>query len=271
VYSHIQAHQTVGSFTLLGTVAHSPTTIPFFLPSVPAGFPSPAQDHLEARVYLDELMDFRRPQVELIEAHGNSLRGVGIFNRDILAIDKSLDPQSGDVIAALLNGEPVLQILGHEAGQLVLRSAPVVAPRFILDAEDFVVQGVYVGLARRSHAPNISLAQPGTFRSVSLDELLHFRQPQIFLIRVNGHSLSGLGILHSDILAIDKALQVKPGSVIVACINGEPLLKVFDLEDGRVVLRSANEKYSPRYILEGEEFSVWGVMVGLARRGRLGD
>ena len=104
-----------------------------------------------------------------------------------------------------------------------------------------------------------------------MDELLHFRQPQIFLIRVNGHSLSGLGILHSDILAIDKALQVKPGNVIVACINGEPLLKIFDLEDGRVVLRSANEKYSPRYILEGEEFSVWGVMVGLARRGRLGE
>lgn len=258
------------SFTLLGPVAHSPATIPFFLPSIPAGFPSPAQDHLEARVYLDELMDFRRPQVELIEAYGQGLQGVGILHRDILVVDKSLEARPGDVVAALLNGEPVLQILDRNAGQIALRSEADGAPRCVLEAEDFIVLGVYVGLARRTHILDIGLVQPGAFRSVSLDELLHFRLPQIFLIRVNGHSLNGLGILHADIVAIDKALQVKPGNVIVACINGEPILKVFDLEDGRVVLRSANARYAPRYILEGEDFSVWGVMAGLARRGRLG-
>ena len=261
----------MSSFSLLGPVAHSPTTIPFLLPSVPAGFPSPAQDHLEARVYLDELMDFRRPQVELIEAHGHGLRGVGILNRDILAIDKSLDARPGDVVAVLLNGEPLLSILDRESTHLVLRSGSGDVPRIVLDAEDLVVQGVYVGLARRTQYQDIRQASPGAFRAVSLDELMHFRNPQIFLIRVNGHSLTGLGILHADILAIDKALQVKPGNVIVACINGEPILKVFDREDGQVVLRSANSRYSPRYILEGEDFSVWGVMVGLARRGRLDD
>lgn len=260
----------MGSFTLLGPVAHSATTVPFFLPSIPAGFPSPAQDHMEARVYLDELMDFRRPQVELIEVHGHSLKDVGILHRDILVIDKSLDARPGDAVAALLNGEPVLQIFDRQAGQLALRSEANGSPRLVHEAEDFVVLGVYVGLARRTQNLDIGPAQPGGFQPVSIDELLQFRVPQVFLIRVNGHSLSGLGVLNSDILAIDKALQVKPGDVIVACINGEPILKVFDLEDGRVVLRSANQRYAPRYILEGEDFSVWGVMAGLARRGRLG-
>jgi len=37
----------VDSISILGPVAPCPTTIPFFLPTVPAGFPSPAQDHIE--------------------------------------------------------------------------------------------------------------------------------------------------------------------------------------------------------------------------------
>lgn len=46
------------------------------------------------------------------------------------------------------------------------------------------------------------------------------------------------------------------------------LIKIFDIEQQQVVLRSANPAYPPRYVLEGEELQIWGIYVGLCRQGR---
>lgn len=77
-----------------------------------------------------------------------------------------------------------------------------------------------------------------------------------------------LGILDGDLVLIDKALQPLREDVVIACLNGDSLIKIFDFEQQQVVLRSANPAYSPRYVLEGEELRIWGVYVGLCRQGR---
>jgi DNA polymerase V len=105
---------------------------------------------------------------------------------------------------------------------------------------------------------------------ISLDELFRLHRPQIYLAQVSGHSLTGLGILDGDLVLIDKALQPRREDVVIACLNGDPLIKIFDLESQQVVLRSANPAYPPRYVLEGEELHIWGVYIGLCRRGRNG-
>lgn len=110
------------SVSIFGPVAPSPTTIPFFLPTVPAGFPSPAQDHIEQRVSLDELFQLHRPQIYLAQVSGHSLTGLGILDGDLVLIDKALQPRREDVVIACLNGDPLIKIFDIEQQQVVLRS-----------------------------------------------------------------------------------------------------------------------------------------------------
>lgn len=57
-------------YTVLGQLLPSSTPFPIFANRVPAGFPSPAQDHLERHISLDELLNLRAPHVYLVEAGG---------------------------------------------------------------------------------------------------------------------------------------------------------------------------------------------------------
>lgn len=138
------------SVTVLGQIESGGTEVPYFLPSVPAGFPSPAQDHLEQRISLDELFGLHRPQIYLARVAGESLQGLGILDGDMVLIDKSAKAKRGDVVIACVNGEPLLKILGGDQHQVILLSAnPQYPPRYVLEAEEFQVWGVYVGLCRQ--------------------------------------------------------------------------------------------------------------------------
>lgn len=99
----------------------------------------------------------------------------------------------------------------------------------------------------------------------SLDELTRIREPHTYMARASGDSMIGIGIFDKDILIIDKGLDAERGNVIIAVINGDAMVKIYDLDHDRIVLRSANPKYPPRYILENEEFSCWGVVVNSIR------
>lgn len=135
--------------TILGRAAPSPSLLPYYLPSVPAGFPSPAQDHIEQRISLDDLFGLHRPQIFLAQVEGHSLIGLGILDGDLVLIDKALTPRRDDVVVACLNGEQLLKIYDREGDQVVLRSAnPEYRPRYVLEAEELHIWGVYVGVCR---------------------------------------------------------------------------------------------------------------------------
>lgn len=78
---------------ILGPAAPATIALPFFSFCVPAGFPSPAQDHLEGSISLDELMNIRAPHTYLARAGGESMIHVGIFDKDILIIDRGAKPR----------------------------------------------------------------------------------------------------------------------------------------------------------------------------------
>lgn len=117
--------------------------LPLFAFHVPAGFPSPAQDHLEQEISLDELLQLRAPHTYLVRVDGDSMVGAGIFNGDLLVVDRSVDPRSGDIVIAALNGEPIAKRFCRENGGIVLRSEnPAYAPRYVLDGDELDVWGV---------------------------------------------------------------------------------------------------------------------------------
>jgi DNA polymerase V len=97
-------------------------------------------------------------------------------------------------------------------------------------------------------------------QKISLDQLLNIRAPGTYLIKVEGDSMQGAGIFSGDILIVDKGMEPAAGRVVIALVNRDPLVKYLSFVDGMPVLTSANSKYPARYILENDEFEVWGVV-----------
>jgi DNA polymerase V len=100
---------------------------------------------------------------------------------------------------------------------------------------------------------------------LSLDELLNIRDAATYLVRVEGDSMQGAGIHSGDLLVVSKAREPVRGDIIIAVINGEPMCKRLDFREAQPLLRSENPQYPPRYIMEGDEFSVWGVVTHSVR------
>lgn len=73
--------------------------------SVKAGFPSPAEDFLEKRIDLNEHLIPHPTSTFLIRVSGESMIGAGIFDKDILIVDKSLNPVSSNVVVAVIDNE----------------------------------------------------------------------------------------------------------------------------------------------------------------------
>ena len=68
------------SFTILGPLVEGGVALPLCSFKVPAGFPSPAADHIEQQISLDELLNIRAPHVYLVSIEGDSMQGAGIFD-----------------------------------------------------------------------------------------------------------------------------------------------------------------------------------------------
>lgn len=117
-------------------------------PGLKAGFPSPAED------YLHESLDFNRDLIRHPEATfygrvaGDSMQDAGICEGDIAVIDRSVEPQDGDVIVAYINGEFTIKFLDlthRKDGYIELRpSNKNYNPIRIDDSDNFEVWGVVV-------------------------------------------------------------------------------------------------------------------------------
>jgi DNA polymerase V len=79
--------------------------LPNFVSGVQAGFPSPADDFIENQLDLNELMVPHPTSTFFVRVEGDSMRGAGINNGDILVVDRSLEPASGKIVVAIINGE----------------------------------------------------------------------------------------------------------------------------------------------------------------------
>lgn len=73
--------------------------------SVVAGFPSPAEQYIEPPLDLNELLVKRPAATFFVRVSGESMIGEGIHDGDILVVDRSMRPKSGDVIVSSIDGE----------------------------------------------------------------------------------------------------------------------------------------------------------------------
>lgn len=133
---------------------HAPLTagglkLPLCLARVPAGFPSPAADHIEAHISLDEVLNIRAPHVYLVSIVGDSMQGVGIFDGDLAIVDRSIEPVNGHIVVALLNNDPICKRFSRRGKDIVLLSENAkFPPRYVLEGDELSIWGVITGTIR---------------------------------------------------------------------------------------------------------------------------
>ena len=123
--------------------------IPIYIEAGVCGFESPAAQYSELGVSLDELL-IKHPDATFIGvASGSSMQEVGIFQGDLLLVDRAEQADNGDVIVANLNGLFVCKLL-DKANARLLSASPLHKPVQLTPADEFQLEGV-VTLSVRMH------------------------------------------------------------------------------------------------------------------------
>lgn len=86
-------------------------TLPMLEGGVSAGFPSPAADFTDDRINLNQHLIKNISTTFIAVAEGHSMEGAGIGHKDLLVIDKSLEPKCGDIAVCVIDGEFTLKRL----------------------------------------------------------------------------------------------------------------------------------------------------------------
>ncbi len=96
--------------------------ISFFYSSVKAGFPSPADDFAETGIDLNQYLIEHPISTYLVKASGDSMIDEGIFDEDVLVVDKSKTPENGDIVIASIQGDFTVKKYIEKGNKRLLRS-----------------------------------------------------------------------------------------------------------------------------------------------------
>ena len=125
------------------------TQIPSFSHSIAVGFPSPAEDPMDLNQYLIK----HSAATYLARAQGHSMEGCGIYDGDILIVDRSIEVQHGHVIIAALDGQLTCKIL--DKNNHCLRSANKDYPPIpVNEYSGLMMEGVVIHSIRHHNVVN---------------------------------------------------------------------------------------------------------------------
>lgn len=116
--------------------------LPLVSASVEAGFPSPADDHLERGIDLNEEL-IRNPAATFyVRVKGESMRDAGIHPGDILIIDRSVTPTDRQIVVAMIDGEFTVKRFRKHGGKITLEAEnPSFQPIEIGENQELTIWG----------------------------------------------------------------------------------------------------------------------------------
>lgn len=123
-------------------------------PRAQAGFPSPAADYIEGALDLNELLVTNAPATFFVRASGRSQVDLGIFEGDILQVDRSLTPRSRSLVVAVVDGTLYVKEFRRAGGRIALLSnnaaeAQAYPPVYLDQAQDHAIWGCVVSVIRK--------------------------------------------------------------------------------------------------------------------------
>ncbi len=95
-------------------------SLPLYSCKISAGFPSPADDHLEKTLDLNSYLVKHPAATFFVRVTGESMINAGINDNDILIVDRSLKPIHGKIVIAVVDGHMTVKRLYKKSGKLIL-------------------------------------------------------------------------------------------------------------------------------------------------------
>ena len=97
--------------------------------------------------------------------------------------------------------------------------------------------------------------------NIDLNAHLIKNMPSTFIIRVQGKSMNNIGIHDGDLLVVDRSLNPKNFSTVIANVNEELVVKTFIKEKNQSFLTSGSQKSTNKIsLIENPEIFIWGVV-----------
>ena len=109
-----------------------------------AGFPSPAENYIEEQLDLNKYLIKNKESSFFVRVSGDSMIDVGIFDNDILIVDRSLTPTRQSIILASLDGELVIKkLIKDRLKNYYLKSENINYPNIKINSNtDTIIWGV---------------------------------------------------------------------------------------------------------------------------------
>lgn len=127
-----------------------PIPITLFSHKVPAGFPSPADDHAESRLDLNEYLINQAESTFFVRIKGDSMVDAGILDNDIVIVDRSKSAAINDIVLASIDGEFTVKVLTkNNKGPYLMPANKEFKPIYIEEGSQFEIWGVVTGSVRK--------------------------------------------------------------------------------------------------------------------------
>lgn len=123
--------------------------IPYFDDGVSAGFPSPALDFMENRIDLNTALSENPLATFYIKVEGHSMIDAGINDKDVLVVDKSLEPQNNKIAICYIDGAfTVKRIKLKKDGLWLMPENAKYTPIKVTDENSFLIWGMVTYVIR---------------------------------------------------------------------------------------------------------------------------
>ncbi|NTW83567.1 MAG: helix-turn-helix domain-containing protein [Chlorobiaceae bacterium] len=131
------------------------------------------------------------------------------------------------------------------------------------------------GPQRITKVPLYGYAVPAGIPDPATDEIEEFldipaswthNRKNVYALKVNGDSMTGIGIMKGDILLVEARDRARDGQVVIASVNGEVTVKTLCVSNGGVVsLTPENSRYRPIVITPDMDFRIQGIVLAAVR------
>ena len=102
--------------------------------------------------------------------------------------------------------------------------------------------------------------------SLDLNQYLVHNPAATFFVRASGDSMQNAGIRSGDLLVVDRSVQPKDGSVVIAAVDGEFTVKYYSCKNGKICLLPGNDSYPPIELHDGMELQIFGVVTAIVHK-----
>lgn len=131
------------SLTFFTPDFESDIKIPYFDHGVSAGFPSPALDFMEKSIDLNKALSENPLATFYIKVEGNSMINAGINDKDVLVVDRSLEPQNNKIAICFIDGGfTVKRIKLEKSGLWLMPENEKYKPIPVTEDNQFIIWGI---------------------------------------------------------------------------------------------------------------------------------